>query len=89
MPQELRDRCKTAWRSAVQLDELLQLVGSAVASAEGLVLVDLTNEGKAPLIEEVGKLASAVDRSIEVARELEKLLHEVGDARLSQEEKQA
>jgi len=77
VPEKLRERCKTAWQSVLEYEQLQELLSRAVASPDGLVLVELTRDGRAPLVAQLDKISTVIHACVKLARELEHLLNEL------------
>jgi len=73
VPDELQEKCQSAWQEALQLDEMRTVLSGCASIPEGLVSVE-PSDGKLPLISDIGKLNELNDKTVELAKNLRDLL---------------
>ncbi len=75
--EQLRDECLAAWRQALDLDELREMLAGCTTQPDGLLPVDSWERGSGPLIGDVKKIVEMNDKAVEVAKTLGRLLDSV------------
>jgi len=74
---ELQEQCQSAWREAIQFDEVRTLLSGSAAIPDGLVSIDKRCDGKAPLAADISKLTELNDKTVQLAQKLRDLLDEL------------
>lgn len=77
VPKALQQQCQVAWSTAIGLDEARVQLSSGAAVPEGLVIFDERDRGNAPIASEVRRLLELNEKTIALAKDLQRLLSEL------------